>query len=123
MSSEQRESRADRRKRYEQVLDAIEHNTGGADHPQPPGIRKPNLMVVLVLHGSLTVSEAESALKAARENEDVVRYEGRAGRWRYIRATEDAFRDLIGAENQRENPRTELIEWAVDRIAEVASDR
>lgn len=118
----EQEFRADRRDRYEGLLRALEHNTGGPEHPQPPGLRKDQLMVNRSVHAGHDADAVEDALEDAREDGEIVRYRDREGQWRYILATVEALNALIGTENMRENPYTALIEWAGEQKAEVRDE-
>lgn len=111
------------RERYHAVLDRIEACTGGRnqDNDQPPGIDSMHIHLHLshASYGRYAPEAIDSALKAAVENKDVIRYPGIDGRMRYARRTPEGLMAVILEEAQREHPRRELIGWLNRQLDEL----
>lgn len=112
------DTRQDRKRRYERVLGCIRHQTSPA---QPAGLRHGSLLSILCGSKPRDVEDVTKALRAARANDDIVRYEDRAGRWRYALATPSALRDVVAEENGREDTRTAVCAWAAEQIHTIES--
>lgn len=104
-SSDDTESREQRKARYEELLRTVELNTGD---PQPPGARRPQILGSLARAGHPT-DKAKAALQAAVENEDLLRYTGPEGRTRYALTTDEMLLAVIEAETTRPSPDQEII--------------
>lgn len=131
MSSQER-AHKHRRADYEQTLGTIRANTGD---PQRPLVAASPLWTTLVANGGLEHEFATSALRAAVENGDVLRWTDGEGTVRYALTTqgldsvtgsspydagdEAALRDVITTEASRENPDKSVIGWANERLAEI----
>jgi len=121
---------------YRRMLSIIAQNTGD---PQPPLIGAHALWTV-VGHGSLPKDAALSAVQAARENGDVIRWTDADGTVRYgltangVDATDhqagellsepdrDALEAYLAAEVSRENPSEAFVGWVNRRKAAIGGD-
>ena len=105
MAKSEQDTRADRRRRYERVLNCVGHNTGGR---QAAAARRASIAGILVHDGPLTLKQFHNVIAAARQNGDLAQLrDPRDGTRRLVRHTEE---DLI-----------ELIEW-LGRLDTDASD-
>lgn len=86
------ETRADRRARYQQVLRAVAHNTGG---PQAPGVRPFTLRTILSGHGSLEADAVDSVITAALDNDDLLAWRDADGEVRVTLRTVPDLRRLL----------------------------
>jgi len=109
----------DTEKRYKRVLSAIHLNTGD---PQPPGCRPRTIRNILVAEGPYTKSGVNSSLQAALDNGDVILWRDPDGIKRFTRTLDEDLRDLIGSENERDHPATELIAQAAEHIDDREAD-
>jgi hypothetical protein len=113
------ETRQDRKQRYDQVVNTVARNTSPK---QRPGVPAHALWITLVSHGSLSGSDARSAVTAAVDNGDLFRYTDYDDTIRYCPQTEDALLRLIEAEATREERDTELIARANGELQELRAD-
>jgi hypothetical protein len=113
------DERNTRKRRYEKVLNTIEHNTGAPDHAQPAGIRQKHLNVILADYVNHAVEAIDSALWAAVAYGDVSRFEGDDGQRRYARTTDDGLQAVIGEQNVSDSPDRDLIRRVAVRLEEV----
>ena len=87
-----RSDRQHRKHRYQSVLRTIDYQTSPK---QPPGVRTGTPTTILAgPWGRYDSDGIKSALKAARENDDVVRWRDGEGRIRVTRATENDLQRL-----------------------------
>ena len=84
-------SRKERRDRYRQLLSTIAHNT---TERQSPGIRPATVRLHLVCHGRWSVDGVESSIRAARENDDLVRWRDQEGNVRLTLRVEPDLKRL-----------------------------
>ena len=83
-------TRDDRRKRYQQVLSTVAHNT---TERQPPGIRPTHVRLHQVAHGRWSVDGVNSSVRAAINNDDLLRWRDQEGNVRLtLRAEPDLKR-------------------------------
>ena len=125
----------DSRRPYQRVLSTINLNTG---HDQPVLIAAHTLWAI-VGHGSMSRSDARTALQAARENSAVIRWRDGAGEIRYGLTSEgvdelpdtelpiysaedvDALQDVIKTEASRPDGemKQSIIGWANQHLQSV----
>lgn len=91
----------DSKTRYERVLGAVRHNTGGS---QPPLASERAIRTVCCSTGSLSVDGYERSLRAAVENDDLLEWNGHLAI-----AESDALRAVIEAEVSCETPNRDLV--------------
>jgi len=123
----------DRRWRYQKLLRVIAYQTGD---PQPVMCNARTLWTTLVANGSLDHHEAKSALRAAQENDHVVRWEAGDAVWygvttEGIEATEELsrplyglsdesnLRDILSAEVESEEPNKRVVGWCNSRLGAI----
>ena len=87
--------------RYKQVVETVRQNTGGT---QPPLISESAARVTACSAGSLDVDHYETALKAAVQNDDLLRWHGQLAV-----AEPDPLQAVIEAEVASDSPRKALI--------------
>jgi len=107
------EDDVDPQERYERVLSTIHLNTGD---PQLPGATPRTIRLTLVAHGPYDKAGINSSLQAGLDNDDVILWRDRDGRKRFTTTRDEDLRKLIGAENERDHPATELIAQAAEHI-------
>lgn len=132
-ASDADEDRSVRRHRYRRLLALIHANCGDPQHvmitAQGPW--------TIVKHSNISVREAQSSLRAARENDHVVRCRDGSGKWRYALTGDavdelpnreslpygpddvDAFRDIIETEAAAQDPDQDVIGWCNTRLQEI----
>lgn len=103
----------DTQERYDRVLSVIHLNTGD---PQPPGCRPRTIRKILVAEGPYTKAGVNSSLQAALDNGDVILWRDPDDIKRFTTTRDEDLHDLIGAENERDHPATELIAQAAEHI-------
>jgi len=113
MASSDSSARQERKERYERALRTVAENTTDA---QRPGVSASSLWITLTDSVGMSATEAQLAVRAAHEQDDLLRWEDRDGVVRYTRTTNAALKRLIGAENQRDHPDVGLIERAAEHI-------
>lgn len=107
------------KERYEQTLRTIAGNTTAAQHP---GIRPVQIATHLAgPYGRYDRDEIGSTLKAARQNDDIVRWLDVDGQTRVTLAVGDDLKRVIAYMNTHEYP-AGRIERVADRIREVRDD-
>lgn len=123
----------DRRWRYRKLLRTIAYQTG---HPQPVMCSARTLWTTLVANGSVDHHDAKSALRAARENDHVVRRETDDDVWYGVTtdgidaveelsrplfepADESKVREILTAEVGSDEPNKRLIGWCNSRLEEM----
>ena len=85
-------ARQQRKHRYQSVLRTIDYQTSPK---QPPGVRTATIKTILAgPWGRYGTDDLESALKAARQNGDIVRWRDGEGRIRVTCASEDDLQRL-----------------------------
>jgi hypothetical protein len=89
---DQQDSHADRRKRYERVLQAVARKTSPR---QLPGTRPFHLRTSLSGHGNLSGDEVDSAITAALSNEDLIAWRDAEGEIRLTLRTVPDLRRLL----------------------------
>lgn len=111
-------------------MNIIAMNTG---HPQKPLATARGLWTTAVSHGSLSHEDASKAVRAAVENDDVVKWVDGEGTVRYAltdsgqdraeletsvygREDVEALRECVSVEASRESPNQEFIAWANGQI-------
>lgn len=130
MIGDDRRTQKHRRADYQTVLSTIANNTGD---PQPPLLDARALWTTLVANGRLAHDIAESSVRAARENGDVVRWTDGDGCVRYaltdsgldaVRASDpygdadaEALRQCIATEADRDDADQQFIGWANRRLS------
>ena len=83
-------TRKERRKRYQQVLNTVAHNT---TERQSPGIRPTHVRLHQVAHGQWSADGVNSAVRAAINNDDLLRWRDQEGNVRLtLRAEPDLKR-------------------------------
>jgi hypothetical protein len=87
--------------RYKQVVETVRQNTGGK---QPPLISESGIRVTACSTASLDVDHYETALKAAVQNDDILRYHGQLAV-----AEPEPLQAVIEAEVAADSPRKALI--------------
>jgi len=87
--------------RYRQVIGAVRQNTGGK---QPPLVSESAVRSICCSTGSLDVDNYETALKAAVEHEDLLRWHGQLAV-----AESDPLQAIIEGEIAPKSPRKGLI--------------
>lgn len=117
---------------YGRMMNIIAMNTG---HPQEPLAAARGLWTTAVSHGPLSQEDASKAVRAAVENDDVIKWVDGEGKVRYgltdsgqdraeletsVYGEKDveALRECISVEASRESPNQEFIAWANAQIAE-----
>lgn len=110
MSLANPDGRQERKAVYEGVLRAVERNTGGR---QPAGIRLTTLLANRCRAGD-DREQVEKAIRAARENGDLIRWADHEGRTRLARTDDDSLLEVIEQEAETENPDQGLIGWCND---------
>lgn len=103
-----RVSRQARRDRYEAILRVVDYQTGGPDTALPAGVRATTIGQNRT-HAGEDWQDVESALQAAVEHDDLLRYRDRDGHVRYTRRTVDGLQALVATEAQHEHPDQDLI--------------
>lgn len=86
------ESHADRRDRYERVLQAVGRKTSPK---QPPGVRPLHLRTSLCGHGNLSPEGVDSAITAALANDDLIAWRDADGEVRLTLRTVPDLRRLL----------------------------
>ena len=89
------------RARYRQVVGAVRKNTGGK---QPPLVSERAIRSICCSTGSLDVDNYETALKAAVQRDDLLRWHGQLAV-----AEPEPLRAVIEAEAASDSPRKALI--------------
>jgi len=112
-TTDQSDDEVDTQERYDRVLSVIHLNTGD---PQPPGCRPRTIRKILVAEGPYSKDGVNSSLQAALDNGDVILWRDPDGIKRFTRTLDEDLRKLIGAENERDHPATELIAQAAEHI-------
>jgi len=111
------------RERYGRVLEVVEHNTSGPDGHQSAGMRSANLVCTLAgPHGEYDADAVRSTIRAAVENEDLVRWGTPRGRVYYARRTEEGLLDVIREQAASERPDESLLGDANRALQEVRDD-
>jgi hypothetical protein len=87
--------------RYKQVVETVRQNTGGK---QPPLISESGIRVTACSTAGLDVDHYETALKAAVQNDDILRYHGQLAV-----AEPEPLQAVIEAEVAADSPRKALI--------------
>lgn len=100
---------------YDRVLSVIHLNTGD---PQPVGCMPRTIRKILVAEGPYSKRWINDTLQDALDNGDVILWRDPDDIKRFTTTRDEDLRDLIGAENEREHPATELIEQASKHIDE-----
>jgi len=126
-----------RRRRYNRVLSALDHNTGD---PQRPMCLARTLWTVTIANGDLGHDEARKSFKAATNNNHAIRWRDDEGQPRYGLTVEgarehptvslpiyddsdaDALRRIIDVETTREEPDTDIVGWANKHLATLSED-
>lgn len=100
---------------YQSVLQTVKYQTGGPKIDLPAALPKPNLVMQLVAYQNWGRRGVEQALEDAVDAGDLLVFR-RNDQLHFVRTDDDSLRALIGAENQRDDPSTELIKAAVEQI-------
>jgi hypothetical protein len=96
---------ADRKRRYRRAVRIVEHNTGGAEHPQPPTASEPSVIGTAVRAG-IDPDRTRSVIQAAL-GEDLVRFDDRS----LARFDRRALLDVIETEAQSDQPDRHRVAW------------
>lgn len=94
---------------YKLLLRVVDYQTGGPDETLPAMVSGGSLYGTLVSKGDLSHEQADTARRAALQNDDLLKWPGPEGRDRYALVEDDALRDVIEEQANRENPDRELI--------------
>jgi len=105
--------RAERKRRYEHVVQCVAVNT---TEKQPPGLDRRQLYLHLVQHGSLHHDAAQSALRAAIENDELVPWRDADGVKRLTCAD-----DVAALERARDRLVANIDEWTDDDKAQLGA--
>jgi len=112
--------------RYKQLLRTVEHNTGGPGHTQRAGVRRCELHLILVSHGSYNREALKQSIRTALTDEvrsaDLVEWRDEDGVSRLARRTEQGLKMVIAEQNMREEPDVELQAWAADQLEAIKGD-
>lgn len=129
--STDRPTAAERRSRYQTLLCTIAYQTGD---PQPVLCSARSLWTTLVAHGQLDCQDAQTAMRAARENGDVIRWEDSDGCVRYgvtesgieavdeldaplySKSDEPKLREILTTEVEKDEPNKSVIGWCNSRL-------
>lgn len=109
--------RQHRKDRYHAVLRTVAANT---TEVQPPGIRPAHIKVHLVSNGRYTAEGVDSAIRAAVEHDDLVKWTDGEGRTRYTLATTADLRRV--AERLHDQGRQSDLSRINRKIEEVRQD-
>lgn len=91
------------KERYEKVLDFVRLNTGGPNQ-QLPAFMSGDALWRKLSNSELTQGEGDKAIKAALQNDDLLRYDGG-----YAVVEEESLQAIIETEAQSEDPNKALI--------------
>ena len=101
--------------RYRQVVGAVRQNTGGK---QPPLVSESAVRSVCCSTGSLDVDNYETALEAAVQRDDLLRWHGQLAV-----ADADGLHAVIEGETASNSPRKALIGRCNQLLDEIADDQ
>jgi len=101
--------------RYERVVETIRKNTGGT---QPPLVSESAVRVTACSNGSLDVDDYETALEAAVQRDDILRWHGQLAV-----AEPEPLQAVIEAEAASDSPRKALIGRCNQLLNEVEGEQ
>ncbi|QLG62811.1 hypothetical protein [Halorarum salinum] len=111
-------TRKERKAVYEAVLRVVDAQTSPE---QAPGIRRTTITRLLTPpEGPHDLDDVRSAIRAARENDELLSWPDHAGRRRYSLADVEKLRRVAEWEGEREHPRPAVVGWANRMVAEVS---
>jgi len=116
---QQQDSHADRRKRYERVLQAVARKTSPR---QLPGTRPLHLRTSLCGHGNLSADAVDSAITAALANEDLIAWRDGEGEIRLTLRTVPDLRRLLEYLDGELDAGPEALDRIKQAIREVRDD-
>lgn len=99
------DTRKGRRMRYEYVLDEVAERTS---ENMPASILAFDLKGRLHRRG-ISAEDMDSAIKAAKQQDELIEFSGPEGRPRLALNTVEAIRDVIAEESERDHPDQQLI--------------
>lgn len=109
--------------RYHKALRAADYQTGGPEDPAPAGVPLAPLAHAATAYGRYDRDGHRRAVKAAVENGDLLAWRDRDGDFRITPTDEESLRDLVAAENAREDTSVDLVERARDLIRGEGGER
>jgi len=100
-----------RKEIYERALSMLDYQTSPEQRPSCAR----NHLMMSVGHSNLPKAGVETALRAARENGDVIRWRGRDGTFRFCLTADEKLRRLAAYEAEQDYPNRALIAEANQR--------